>query len=91
MFCILLVCFIYKELDKWFRSNFDVTIHLNANIARELKRILIKRDNEVVRQNMKTEKDLKKKAQQDNDSDDGDDVKPPILDTDNADKRDDVS
>ena len=40
---------------------------------------------------MKTEKDLKKKAQQDNDSDDGDDAKPPILDTDNADKKDDIS
>lgn len=60
LFVILIVCFIYKELDRWYRSNFDITIHTNLKINRETLRIYIQREREIHQKN----KELDKKLQQ---------------------------
>ena len=60
LFAILCACFIYKELDKWFRTSFDVTIPTNYKIEREARRIDIKRERDVHRAN----KDLQNKLRE---------------------------
>ena len=39
LFAILCVCFIQKELETWFARTFNVSIHTNDSIFKEIKRI----------------------------------------------------
>ena len=59
LFAILCACFIYKELDKWFRTSFDVTIPTNYKIEREARRIDIKRERDVHRANRELQDKLR--------------------------------
>jgi ribosomal protein L12E/L44/L45/RPP1/RPP2 len=59
LFAILCACFIYKELDKWFRTNFDVTIITDHKIERETRRIEIKRERDIHLKNKELEKKLR--------------------------------
>ena len=62
LFAILIACFIYKELDKWFRSNFDVTIHTDYRIERETRRLEIKKERDIYRENKALEERLREEA-----------------------------
>lgn len=62
LFAILLGCFIYKELDKWFRTNFDVTIQADYRIEREATRIQIKKERDIHRENKALEAKLRDDA-----------------------------
>jgi len=62
LFAILIACFIYKELDKWFRSSFDVTIHTDYRIERETRRLEIKKERDIYRENKALEERLREEA-----------------------------
>jgi hypothetical protein len=62
LFAILLACFIYKELDKWFRTNFDVTVIADYRIERESRRIEIKRERDIRRKNKEVERKLREEV-----------------------------
>lgn len=38
LFVILCLCFLLKELDKWFAEHFNVTVFVNVNIKKEILR-----------------------------------------------------
>lgn len=59
LFVILCACFIYKELDKWFRTNFDVTIQTDYKIERETRRIEIKKERDIHNKNKEIEQKLR--------------------------------
>jgi len=59
LFAILCACFIYKELDKWFRTNFDVTIIADYKIERETRRIEIKKERDIHVKNKEIEQKLR--------------------------------
>lgn len=42
LFCVLSICFLYKELEFWFEKRFHVTIHLTKAIKKEIERFKIR-------------------------------------------------
>ena len=55
LFIILCVCFLQKEVDKWYEKYFNVTVHVNGDIKREILRFNLKEAREV--KNLKKEFD----------------------------------
>jgi hypothetical protein len=44
LFAIIVVCFVQKELDKWYQRNFNLTIPLNPEVKHEIRKFEVKED-----------------------------------------------
>ena len=51
LFAILCLCFLQKELDKWFVAKFNINIHLNVHIKREVLRFRLQEEKRQIQEN----------------------------------------
>lgn len=63
LFVILCLCFLQKEIDKWYSKNFSVSIHLDPKIKREVLRHRLREDREFRKLKKEMEEQLKAEAQ----------------------------
>jgi hypothetical protein len=59
LFLILILCFLYKELDNWVYTNFNLTIHLTVPIKREVLRFTLRENRDIKKMNLEIEEALK--------------------------------
>ena len=61
---ILVLCFLFKIIDKWVEKNFSIHIHLDGEIKRELLRFKLKEEREMKRIRKNMNEDLEKRAEE---------------------------
>ncbi len=69
----------YKELDKWYQKHFNLTIHLDGDIKKEVLRFQIKEDLDFKQQKTALEEQLKRDMKSSTDSEHSDLRKPRVL------------
>lgn len=63
LFVILCLCFVQKEIDKWFNKNFNVSIHVDPKIKREVLRHQLREDREFRKLKRTMKEQLKAEAE----------------------------
>jgi hypothetical protein len=62
LFAILCACFLFKLIDKWYEKNFNVLVHVDPSVKRELLRFKLREERDLKRMQKRLEEDLNKEV-----------------------------